>query len=42
MGNAKNSELKDGKIKAFVSAPNFSKTNEILKSLSEKEIDWRT
>ena len=42
MGNAKNSELKDGKIQAFTSAPNFSKTNEILKSLSEKEIDWST
>ena len=42
MGNAKNSELKDGKIKAFTAANNFSKTNEILKSLSEKEINWKT
>ena len=42
MGNAKNSELKDGKIKAFTSAPNFSKTNEILRTLSVKEIDWQT
>ena len=42
MGNAKNSDLKEGKIKAFTSAPNFSKTNEILKSFREKEIDWRT
>jgi len=42
MGNAKNSELKDGKIKAFTSAPNFSKTNELLKSCGEKEINWQT
>ena len=42
MGNAKNSELKDGKIKAFTSAPNFSKTNQILKTLSEQEINWAT
>jgi len=42
MGNAKNSVLKDGKIGAFTTTPNFCKTNEILKSLGEKEIDWRT
>jgi len=42
MGNAKNSELKEGKIKAFTSADNFSKTNIILKSLNEKEINWQT
>ena len=42
MGNAKNSTLKDGKIGAFTLTPIFKKTNEILKSLGEKEIDWRT
>lgn len=42
MGNAKNSTLKDGKIGAFTTTPNFKKTNELLKSLGEKEIDWRT
>lgn len=42
MGNAKNSPLKDGKIGAFTSTPNFRKTNEILKSLGEKEINWQT
>ena len=42
MGNAKNSVLKDGKIGAFTSTPNFRKTNEILKSLGEKEINWQT
>lgn len=42
MGNAKNSTLKDGKIGAFTVTPNFRKTNEILKSLGEKEIIWRT
>ena len=42
MGNAKNSVLKDGKIGAFTSTPNFRRTNEILKSLGEKEINWRT
>ncbi len=42
MGNAKNSDLKDGKIKAFTSAPNFSKCNEILKNAGEKEINWQT
>ena len=42
MGNAKNSILKDGKIGAFTTTPNFRKTNEILKSLGEKDIDWRT
>ena len=42
MGNAKNSTLKDGQIPSFTSTPNFRLTNEILKSLGEKEIDWRT
>ena len=42
MGNAKNSVLKDGKIGAFTSTPNFKKTNEILHSLGEKEINWQT
>ena len=42
MGNAKNSTLKDGKIPSFTSAPIFGKTNEILKLLGEKAIDWRT
>lgn len=42
MGNAKNSELKEGRIKAFTSANNFSKTNNILKSLNEQEINWQT
>lgn len=42
MGNAKNSVLRDGKIGAFTSTPNFRKTNEILKSSGEKEIDWHT
>lgn len=42
MGNAKNSTLKDGKIGAFTTTPNFKKTNEILKSLGEKEINWQT
>ena len=42
MGNAKNSVLKDGKIGAFTSVPNFKKTNEILNSLGEKEIIWQT
>lgn len=42
MGNAKNSVLKDGKIGAFTSTPNFKKTNEILKHLGEKEINWQT
>ena len=42
MGNAKNSVLKDGKIGAFTQTPNFKKTNEILKSLGEKEINWKT
>lgn len=42
MGNAKNNTLKDGKIGAFSSAPNFKKTNELLKSLGEKEINWQT
>ena len=42
MGNAKNSVLKDGKIGAFTSMPNFRKTNEILLSLGEKEIYWQT
>ena len=42
MGNAKNSTLKDGKIGAFTLTPNFKKTNEILKSLGEKEINWQT
>ena len=42
MGNAKNSVLKDGKIGAFTATPNFKKTNEILKSLGEEEINWRT
>ena len=42
MGNAKNSDLKDGKIKSFMSAPNFFLTNEILKKCGEKEINWQT
>ena len=42
MGNAKNSTLKDGKIGAFSSVPNFRKTNELLKSMGEKEINWQT
>ena len=42
MGNAKNNTLKDGKIGAFTTTPNFKKTNEILKSFGEKEIDWQT
>jgi len=42
MGNAKNSDLKDGKIKAFTSVPNFSKTNQLLKACGEKEINWQT
>ncbi len=42
MGNAKNSALKDGKIGAFTSTPNFRKTNELLKSLGEEEINWQT
>ena len=42
MGNAKNSELKDGKIKSFTSTPAFKNCNKILASLGEKEIDWRT
>ena len=42
MGNAKNSVLKDGKIGAFTTTPNFKKTNEILKSLGEEEINWQT
>ena len=42
MGNAKNSVLKDGKIGAFTSTPNFKKTNEILKHLGENEINWQT
>ena len=42
MGNAKNSVLKEGKIGAFTSTPNFRKTNEILSKLGEKEINWKT
>ena len=42
MGNAKNSVLKDGRIGAFTATPNFKKTNEILKSFGEKEINWQT
>ena len=42
MGNAKNSVLKDGKIGAFTSTPNFKNTNEILISLGEKAINWQT
>lgn len=42
MGNAKNSPLKDGKIEAFTQAPNFKRTNDILKSFGEKEINWQT
>ena len=42
MGNAKNSVLKDGKIGAFTSTPNFFRTNDILKSLGEQEINWQT
>ena len=42
MGNAKNSVLKDGKIGAFTSTPNFKRTNEILKALGEEEINWQT
>lgn len=42
MGNAKNSVLKDGKIGAFTLTPNFKKTNEIMKSLGETEINWQT
>lgn len=42
MGNAKNSTLKDGKIGAFTSTPIFGKLNEMLNSIGEKEIDWRT
>ena len=42
MGNAKNSVLKDGKIGAFTQTPNFKRTNEILQSLGEKEINWKT
>ena len=42
MGNAKNSDLKDGKIKAFNSVANFSKCNEILKKVGESEINWQT
>ena len=42
MGNAKNTPIKDGKIGAFSTTPNFRKTNEILKSLGEKEINWNT
>ena len=42
MGNAKNSVLKDGKIGAFTQTPNFRLTNEIFKSLGEKEINWQT
>lgn len=42
MGNAKNSELKDGKIKAFTSTAMFSKCNSILGSLNETEINWQT
>jgi len=42
MGNAKNSSLKDGKIGAFSTTPNFRKTNELLLSLGEKEINWQT
>ena len=42
MGNAKNSELKEGKIKAFTCVPNFANTNQILKSCGEKEIIWQT
>jgi len=42
MGNAKNSVLKDGKIGAFTSTPNFLRTNELLKSVGEEEINWQT
>jgi len=42
MGNAKNTPIKEGKIGAFSTTPNFRKTNEILKSLGEKEINWNT
>ena len=42
MGNAKNSVLKNGKIGAFTQTPNFKRTNEILQSLGEKEINWKT
>ena len=42
MGNAKNSELKDGKIKSFTSTHAFKNCNDILASLGETEIDWST
>lgn len=42
MGNAKNSELKDGKIPAFTASPTFRRTNEILKSLGQLEVSWQT
>ncbi len=42
MGNAKNTDLKDGKIKAFMKSSTFSKTNEILSSLNEFPINWQT
>ena len=42
MGNAKNSELKDGKIKAFTSSPTFTKCNDILRSTGIEEIIWQT
>lgn len=42
MGNAKNSELKDGKIKAFTSTPTFSNCNKILRLSGCEEINWQT
>ena len=42
MGNAKNSDIMDGKIKAFTKSANFSECNKILKSCGEQEINWQT
>ena len=42
MGNAKNSDIFDGRVKSFMSTPTFSQCNKILKSLGCNEINWQT
>lgn len=42
MGNAKNSDLKDGKIKAFTSTHTFLNCNKILQLSGYDEINWQT
>ena len=42
MGNAKNTDLKDGKISAFTNSHNFVKYSKLLKSAGVPEISWQT